>query len=205
MTSWRRLLALAAIGAVGTLAALSISTSLALFSSTGSQQVNHFAAGTVSLESCSAGSTKICTPSTAATCTFSKDSACDYDFAYTGSLTAWIGVYVVVAAPASCAYLVTYEPAVGQRVDLSPTEGPTVPGAIPDLIADAGPAPPQSDFDFTVTGGNSVSGCSVTITGQAVQLNHNSGAEPKTHLSPHVSYVSPSNPLGSSTGPLYWS
>jgi hypothetical protein len=68
---------------MGSLAALSISTSLALFSSTGSQQVNQFAAGTVTL-----------TSSSASTCLASKSNSCTYDISYTGTLPAWIGLTV---------------------------------------------------------------------------------------------------------------
>ncbi len=89
ITGGRRILALLALGAVGTLAALSISTSLALFSATGAQQTNSFATGTVTLNSRSDSTCHI--TQTTSTCTYKVD--------YTGSLSAWIGLDVTGAIP----------------------------------------------------------------------------------------------------------
>ena len=84
ITGGRRILALLALGAVGTLAALSISTSLALFSATGAQQTNSFASGTVTLTSSSDSTCQLTQPT----------STCTYKIDYTGSLPAWIGLDV---------------------------------------------------------------------------------------------------------------
>lgn len=108
MSGGRRILALLALGAVGTLAALSISTSLALFGATAGQQTDSFAAGTVTLLSCASDGSTACTPSvtsTAATiatpfqCKLDKSNpTCEYTINYEGSLPAWIWLDVTVGS-----------------------------------------------------------------------------------------------------------
>jgi hypothetical protein len=122
MRSGRRLLALAALGAVGLLAALSISTSLALFSSTGGQQINSFAAGTVTLWSCSgsACTSTVATTASASTCTPTESTPCEYTIEYTGSLPAWIGLSVSAPELSSQQFSVTDSAYPGARYGVGP-------------------------------------------------------------------------------------
>ncbi len=81
----RRPLTLSGLVALGFLASLSISSSLALFSSTAAGQVQTFAAGTVTLTSSSAAGDQCTLGATA-----SPPSSCTYQISYTGSLSAWV-------------------------------------------------------------------------------------------------------------------
>jgi hypothetical protein len=172
MRSGRRLLALAALGAAGLLAALSISTSLALFSSTGGQQINSFAAGTVTLWSCSGSG---CTPTpetsaSASTCTPTESTPCEYTILYVGSLRAWIGMNVsaIGLTPAQFTVQDSYSDTFG--------DGPTQP-----QVVDDGSQPDGFTDTFTITlttSGSSGTPGSVTLSAQAVQADNNSLPSP---------------------------
>ncbi|MGC2190707.1 MAG: hypothetical protein WA751_00015 [Candidatus Dormiibacterota bacterium] len=210
MTSWRRLFVLLALGALGTLAALSISTSLALFSATGPQQVNSFTTGTVSLESCGSSSST-CIPlsgSAPITCSLTSNQFCYYTLEYTGTLDAWIGLYVVPSGTcspmASYTYTTTSTVTIHNKtttitsphtVVLSSTLARGQTGAIPDLLGDAIPASPPPTYVFEIRRGQGSRSCSVTLSGQAVQVAHNSSGIP------HYPY----NPLSLTSGPVAWS
>lgn len=216
---WRRLITLAAIAGVGALAAISISTSLALFSATsGPQHANTFAAGTVSLESCG-GVALTCVPSGGATtvaCSLKIGQPCRYTLEYTGSLDAWTGLYFVPSNVVACSCITTYTytttvvvkgktKILPVTVVLSPTLSPGQPGATPDLLGQAAPSKPGATFSFTITRIAGTQPCSVMLEGQAVQVDNNSVTEPTYHSEFPNDYVSPLNPLGLSSGPGAWS
>lgn len=197
----RRLLALLALGAVGTLAALSISTSLALFSATaGPQTPNTFAAGTVTLLSCYTSSATPCIPAAVPagasdTCPPAA-SICEYTIEYTGSLPAWIGVSVSAPGLSSQQFSVKDSAFPGVRYGV----GPYPDGAFQVV----GGATQTNGFEDTFTiqlatvsrksshnsschgtddvesdqSGSCAAADSVTVSAQAVQAENNSSTSP---------------------------
>ena len=199
-----RLIALLALAAVGLLAGLSISTSLALFSLSGNPQVNTIATGTVILESCG-GASLSCAPVgglTTDSCTLKPTQPCYYKLKYTGSADAWVGLYV--SAPAcTCTVTYIYSTATGgtEQVNLSPTQSPG-PGATPDLLGEALADAEPPLYYFKVTESTGKQKCTVELSGRAVQTVANTVTEP-THNS--AGYVTSVNPLGLKQGPGAWS
>ena len=202
----RRLVALGFLVAVGTLAALSISTSLALFGTTGAQHAQSFSAGTVSLEGCSSNSLSgsgmpQCTPepsgaSTATSCSMTSEEQCYYTLKYTGTLDAWIGLYVVPSPSCDATVFYTFSSTTGlETVELSPTHAQGTASATPDLVGEAIATRPRPPYVFEVSGGEGTPSCSVTLSGQAVQAENNSSGVP----------VPPYNPLNLPSGPVAWS
>ena len=89
---FRRLLTLCALVALGFLASLSVSSSLALFSATGAGKAQTFAAGTVVLTGKSAPGDRCLLGGTTG-----APSACTYTISYSGSLSAWVWLDVVAS------------------------------------------------------------------------------------------------------------
>ncbi len=147
----RRFVVLLALAGVGTLAALSISTSLALFSSTGSQQVSNFTAGTVTLTSTSGS-----------TCTASEAGSCKYAISYTGTLSAWIGLTVTSEGVSASGYHI---------VDSDTSS--RFPAGVDEIVGGGIVGTGFTDT-FTITfSTNPASGALVTLSAIAVQSAHN--------------------------------
>ncbi|MGH7643901.1 MAG: hypothetical protein ACREN7_02065 [Candidatus Dormibacteria bacterium] len=192
----RRLLLLGALTAMGTLASLSISTSLALFSATGTQQVNTFTAGTVTLESCmsnasptsgsaciptddtSAGDSSACTPT-------GTDRICYYTLEYTGSEAAWIGVYVDKGS-CGCRVKLTatmqqgggvppyvISPRATLRTTPTPVGGTATPDELGEAVGSSPPATTYTSYQIKIKLLASDTSGSVTLTGTAVQAGNN--------------------------------
>ncbi len=184
---------------MGTLASLSISTSLALFSATGAQQVNTFTAGTVTLRSCmsnaSPTSSSACTPTDdtgagdAPACTLStSERTCYYTLEYTGSEDAWIGVYV---EKASCGcrvkltatvqqgggmppYVIT--PPVTLKKTPTPLGGIAVPDELGEAVGTTPPATTYTSYQIKIKLPASDTSGTVTLTGTAVQAGNNTNS-----------------------------
>lgn len=201
ITGGRRILALLALGAVGILAALSISTSLALFSATGAQQTNSFASGTVTL-----------TNSSGSTCQLTQTKpTCTYKIDYTGSLPAWIGLDVNGANLSGVVITdgtKTFTAGPDQLVATVPVSSPfstTITVACPSTLASSNPC--TTDSKDCGTGSDNQD-----RTGDAESQQEKDGdRDDKAHcgavtveLQAHAVQAA-NNTNGMNTGPVSWS